>query len=169
MEANQAKTGKYALNLGLILGALGVVFQLMLYFADAHTAQSSVNNVVGLVMAVGVTFWGIIAFRKANGELLSIGQALKLGAGIALISGIVSIIYLIFLTNVLDPEFASKVMDLRMAEAAKTQNLTPEQIAQSKEMGLRFWWMSYPVILIVNVLIGLEIGLVGGLIFKKSE
>ena len=92
-----------------------------------------------------------------------------MGAGIALISGIVSIIYLIFLTNVLDPEFASKVMDLRMAEAAETQNLTPEQIAQSKEMGLKFWWMSYPVILIVNVLIGLVIGLVGGLIFKKSE
>ncbi|WP_088342318.1 DUF4199 domain-containing protein [Robiginitalea sediminis] len=169
MDSNQPKTGKYALNYGLILGGLSVAFQLMLFFADAHTAQSSLNNVIGLVLAVGVTFWGISAFKKANNGLLSIGQGLKIGAGVALISGIIAIVYLIFLSNVLDPEFASKVMDLRMAEAAEQQNLTSEQIQQGKEMGLKFWWISYPMILIVNVLIGLVIGLVGGLIFRKSE
>ena len=125
--------------------------------------------VIGLVLAVGVTFWGIAAFKKANNGLLSIGQGLKLGAGIALISGIIAIVYLIFLANVLDPEFASKVMDLRMAEAAEQQNLTSEQIQQGKEMGLKFWWFGYPVILIVNIIIGLIIGLVGGLIFKKAQ
>jgi len=169
MESNPPKTGKFSLNYGLILGGIGVVFGLMLYMADAHTAQSTVNSVVSLVLSVGVIFWGILNFRKANGGYLTIGQALKLGAGIALIAGIISVLYLLLLSNVLDPDFASKSMDARLAEAAADNNLTPEQIQQQKEMGLKFFWVGYPIILIANIIIGLIIGLVGGLIFKKAQ
>ncbi len=169
MESNTPKIGKFSLNYGLILGGIGVVFAVMLFMADAHTSQSPVNSVVSIVLSVAVIFWGILSFRKANGGFLAVGQALKLGAGIALIAGIVSVLYTILLSNVLDPDFASKMMDARMAEAAAESNLTPEQLQQQKEMGLKFWWVGYPVILIVNIIIGLVIGLVGGLIFKKAQ
>lgn len=169
MEANPPKTGKFSLNYGLILGGLGVIFGIMLYMSDAYVSRSPVNSIISVVMAVGVIFWGILNFRKANGGFLSIGEALKLGAGIALIAGIVSVLWAMFLSNVLDPEFPSKMMDLQLAEAAETTDLTPEQLQQQKEMGLKFWWFGYPVILIVNIIIGLIIGLVGGLIFKKAQ
>lgn len=169
MESNPPKTGKFSLNYGLILGGLGVVFGVMLYISDAHTSQSPVNSVVSIAMMAGVILWGISSFKKANGGYLTIGQALKLGAGIALIAGVITILYTIFLANVLDPDFASKVMDARLAEAASQGNFTPEQLQQQKEMGLQFWWVGYPVILIVNIILGLIIGLVGGLIFKKAQ
>ena len=169
MESNPPKVGKYGLNYGLILGGISVVFGLMLYFQDAHTVQSTMSQVISIVLMVAIVFWGIMSFKKANGGFLKISQALKIAVGIALIAGIIGIIYTIFLGSVLDPEFASKVMDNRLAEAAEQGNLTPDQIAQQKEMGLKFWWVGYPVILIVNIILGLIIGLVGGLIFKKSE
>ena len=169
MESNPPKIGKFSLNYGLILGGIGVVFGVMLFMADAHTSQSPVNSIVSIALTVGVIFWAISSFRKANEGYLNVGEALKLGAGIALIAGIVTVIYTIFLSSVLDPDFASKVMDARLAEAAAENNLTPEQVQQQKEMGLKFWWVGYPVILIVNIVIGLIIGLVGGLIFKKVK
>lgn len=169
MEANPPKTGKFSLNYGLILGGLGVIFGLMLFLSDAHTSQSPVNSVISIVMSVGVIFWGILNFRKANDGYLTIGQALKLGAGIALIAGIITVLWTILLSNVLDPDFPSKIMDARLAEVAEEANLTPEQLQEQKEMGLKFWWFGYPVILIVNIIIGLVIGLVGGLIFKKGQ
>lgn len=169
MESNQPKTGKFSLNYGLILGALGVVFGVMLYISDAHTSQSPVNSVISIALMVGVIFWGISTFKKENEGFLTLGEAMKLGAGIALVSGIITVIYTIFLANVLDPDFASKVMDARLAESAAEGNFTSEQIQQQKEMGLKFWWIGYPVILIVNIIFGLIIGLVGGLILKKAR
>lgn len=169
MEANPPKTGKFSLNYGLILGGLGVIFGLMLFLSDAHTSQSPVNSIISIAMSIGVIFWGILNFRKANGGYLKIQQALKLGAGIALIAGIITVLWTVLLSNVLDPDFPSKVMDARLAEVAETTDLTPEQLQQQKEMGLKFWWFGYPVILVVNIIIGLVIGLVGGLIFKKAE
>ena len=89
MESNKPKIGKFSLNYGLILGGLGVVFSFMLFMSDAHTSQSPVNSIIGIVLMVGVIFWGITNFRKANQGLLKTGEAVKLGAGIALVAGIV--------------------------------------------------------------------------------
>lgn len=168
MDSTQPKTGKFSLNFGLLLGVVGVVFALMLFFIDAHTTQSPVVQVVNVVISVSVIFWGILNFKKANGGYLKFGEALKLGAGIAVVAGIIQVVYTIFMANVLDPEFASKMIDLRMAEAVEQGTLTSDQIENAKEMGEKFFWFGYPIMLIVSVVFGLIIGLVGGLIFKKS-
>lgn len=169
MESNPPKIGKFSLNYGLILGGLGVVFGLMLFMADAHTSQSPINSVINIAMTIGVIFWGITSFRKANEGFLTTGQAVKLGAGMALVASIIGIIYMLLLTNVLDPDFMSKSVDARLAEAAAENDWTPEQIQQQKEISLQFAWVAYPVIIIVNIVIGLLVGLVGGLIFKKAR
>lgn len=169
METTPPKIGKFSLIYGLILGGLGIVFGVMQFIADAHTSQSPVNSVVSIVMMIAIIFWGITSFRKANGGFLTVGEALKLGAGIALVAGILGVLYFIFLANVLDPDFVSKSIDSRLAETAAEMDLTTEQIQQQKEMSMKFWWVSYPVILVVNIILGLIIGLVGGLIFKKAR
>lgn len=169
MEENQPKTGKFSFNYGLILGLIGVVFSLMLYTMDAHYSQDTATTIIGILIMVGITAWAIFNFRKANGGYLSLGQALKLGAGIALISGVISVLYTILLANVIDPEFPAKVMESRLADAAANGDLTPEQLQQQKEMGIKFFWMGYPFIIIINILIGLVIGLVTGLILKKEK
>ncbi|MGB5403445.1 MAG: DUF4199 domain-containing protein [Robiginitalea sp.] len=169
METSTPKIGKFSLNYGLILGGLGVVFALMLFMSDAHVSQSPVNSIISIVMSIGVIFWGILNFRKANGGLLKLGQAVKLGAGIALVSGIISVIWMLLLTNVLDPDFISKSIDMQLATVAEEGTLTTEQLEQQREISNQYWAaFAYPSILIGSILIGLLIGLVGGLIFKKA-
>ncbi|QBA64452.1 DUF4199 domain-containing protein [Muriicola soli] len=168
MEQNQPKIGKFSLNYGLILGGISVVFALMLFFVDAHTSQDSTSQIIGIAIAVAVTLWGIFNFKKANGGLLSIGQAIKLGILISLISGVIYVIYMMVLANVLDPEFVTTIAENNRAAAQEAGVMTAAQIEQQYEGTLNYFWFSYPVILILNVIIGLVIGLVGGLIFKKS-
>jgi hypothetical protein len=168
MEDQKITTGKQSLNFGLLLGAVGVAFNFMLYTVDAHTTQSPVIQVVNIVISVAIIFWGILGFKKANGGYLKIGEALKLGTGMSLIAGILQIGYTLLLVNVLDKGFVRKVIEMRMAEAVQQGNMTPEQIEQGIEMGVKFFWFGYPVMLIVSVVFGLIIGLVGGLIFKKN-
>lgn len=169
MEENQPKTGKFSLNYGLILGLLSVAFGIMLYTMDAHYTQDISNTIISIALMIGVIIWGIYSFKNANGGFLTLSEALKLGAGIALIAGIIGVIYALILSNVIDPDFASKAIDYRMAEAEASGQLSSEQIQQQKEMSLKFFWMGYPVILIFNIILGLIIGLIGGLILKKQK
>lgn len=170
MEDQQPKIGKFSLNYGLILGGLGVAFGLMLFSMDAHVGgDSSVQQIVGLVMMIAVIFWGIISFRKANAGTLSIGQGVKLGAGIGVVAAIISVIYTLLLTNVLDPEFAVKTAEVTKTALEERGDLTQEQIQQQYQGTIDFFWIAYPFILIINTILGLIVGLVGGLIFKKSN
>ncbi|NER10960.1 Protein of unknown function [Muriicola jejuensis] len=168
MEQTQPKIGKFSLNYGLILGAVSVVFGLMLYSMDAHTSQDTSNTVIGIVLAVAIVIWALINFRKANGGLLSLGQAIKMGIGICLVSGVIYIVYLILLANVLDTDFITKIAENTKAAAEEAGVMTAAQIEQQYQGTIDYFWISYPFILIASVIQGLIIGLIGGLILKKS-
>ncbi len=169
MEENQPKTGKFALNFGLILGALSVVFAIMLFIQEAHTVQSTANQIIGIVMMIGVIIWAIYSFKKANSGFLSLGDALKIGAGVAVISAIVYIVYMLVLTNFLDPDFAVSIAENQKAAAEEAGEMSTQQIQQQYDGTINFFWITYPFILIFNTIVGLLIGLVGGLILKKAK
>lgn len=169
MEATQPKIGKFSLNYGLILGLIGVVFGIMLYTMDEHTSQDTTITIINIVLTVGVVIWGIYSFRKANGGFLDLGQAVKLGIGIALVAGVISVLYTIVMANVIDPDFAVKIAENQKAAAEAAGTLSTEQIEQQYRGTVDYFWISYPFILIFSIIFGLVIGLVGGLILKKSE
>ena len=125
--------------------------------------------IVSIVLAAVITFLGIQNFKKANGGYLKLGQALKIGAGVLLIGGIIGILYNIILVNYIDPDAPSKIMDARLGPALEEGKITQEQFDQQKQQSIDYWWMGYPFILIFNVLIGLAIGLITGLILKKNK
>ena len=169
MEENRPKTGKFSLNYGLILGGLSVAFGLMLYLQDAHTSRSTANQIIGIALMIGVIIAAIYNFRKENAGFLKLSQALKIGAGAALISGVVYIIWMLVLSNFLDTDFIVKVAEMQKAAAEEAGVMSTEQIQQQYDGTVNYFWISYPFILIFNILIGLAIGLIGGLIFKKAE
>ena len=169
MEEQQPKIGKFSLNYGLILGVVGVIFGIMLFTMDAHTSQDTSNTVISIALMVAITFWGIFNFRKANGGFLKLGQGVKLGAGIAVVAAVISVIYTMIMANVLDPDFAVKIAENQKAAQEAAGQLSAEQIQQAYDGTINFFWITYPAILIFNVVVGLIVGLVGGLIFKKSK
>jgi hypothetical protein len=170
MEENQPKTGKFALNYGVLLGVVSVVFGLMLFSLDMHYDQGWAIRSVSLALSLAAILFGISQFKKANEGFLNISQALKLGTGIALIAGIIGLIYFFVLSNVIEPDYMDKMYEIGKVKAmADNPQLTEEQIDQGIEMQKSFAWVTYPIILIINIVIGLVFGLIGGLIMKKQK
>ncbi|MDE3740748.1 DUF4199 domain-containing protein [Maribacter polysaccharolyticus] len=170
MEPNEPKTGKFALNFGVLLGVVSVIFGLMLFSMDLHYEQGLAIRLVSLALTIAAIFLGVSQFKKANEGFLTISQALKIGTGIALIAGIIGLLYFFVLSNVIEPDYMDKMYEIGKVKAmADNPNLTEEQIDQGIEMQKGFAWLTYPIILIINIIIGLVIGLITGLILKKQK
>ena len=170
MEEQQPKTGKFALNYGLLLGVVFVVFGVMLYTQKMHYEMNTAVMVISVLLMVAGSFLAVSAFKKANGGYLTLGEALKVTVGMAVIATIVSLAYQYVLTHFIEPDFMDKAMELAKPKAmARNPNMTEEQWQQGVEMQKKMAWIQYPVGLIINSIIGLIIGLVVGLILKKSK
>ena len=171
MEGNQLKIGKYALRWGIITGVIGIIFQLMLFFQKMHYEQSTAIQIIGISIVFAVIAFGINQFKKDNEGFLKLGQALKLGTGIAVVGAVVGLIYYYLLSNdILEAGYMEKAMELAKNKAfSDNPNLTQEQWDQGMEMQEKFKFLAYPFILIFNAIMGLVAGLIFGLIMKKEE
>jgi len=170
MEEQQPKTGKFALNYGLLLGLISVVFGVMLYTQKMHYETSTAVIVISIVILAAIIFVAVNAFKKANGGYLAISEALKVAVGVALVGAIISLAYQFVLTNFIEPDFMDKAMEIAKPKAmAENPNMTEEQWEQGVEMQKSFAWIQYPVLLIMNCVLGLVLGLITGLILKKSK
>ncbi|SDQ66313.1 DUF4199 domain-containing protein [Flagellimonas zhangzhouensis] len=170
MEEQQVKTGKFALNYGVLLGVISVVFGVMLYTQKMHYETSTAVIVISIVIMAAITFFAVNAFKKANGGFLKISDALKVAVGLALVGTIISLLYQYVLTHFIEPDFMDKAMEIAKPKAmANNPNMTEEQWQQGVEMQKGFAWIQYPVVLIMNSVIGLILGLITGLILKKSQ
>ncbi len=169
MEELEVKTGKFALTYGAILGGIYLIFNGMLFSMDLHYSKDTTIQIVVILLMVGVIVWGIINFRKANQGYLKLSQALKIGAGIALIAGIAVIIYTMVLSNFLDPDFAKNTAEIQREASIASGYMSDEQIQQQYDGTINYFWMSYPFILILYIIFGLVCGLISGLILKKQN
>ncbi|MCB0376266.1 MAG: DUF4199 domain-containing protein [Sinomicrobium sp.] len=169
MENQQPKTGKFALNYGLLLAGVSIVFSLMLYFMDMHLDRNPVISVIGIAIMVAVILLGIAAFKKANSGFVTLGQAVKTGLGIAALSAVIMLVYQLIFTYGIEPDFANQVMELQRQKLTEAGKLTAEQISQQVEMGKKYFWIGFLFMMVFGILIGLVISLVGGLILKKAK
>lgn len=170
MDENQPKIGKFAWTFGLLLGVASVIFSLMLYFAELHYEQSWSVRLIGIALTIVAIVMAALQFRKANGGFLKISEALKLGAGIGLVGGIIALAFYWVLTNVIEPDFMEKATEIARVQAFKDNpKLTAEQWEQGMKMQEKIAWLVYPIGIIINIVIGLIIGLFTGLVLKKEK
>ena len=171
MEENKPKTGKYALNYGLLLEGVGIIFAFMLYTADMHYQGGIAVMLISLALTTAGIVLAMIQFRKANGGFMSFSQALKVGVGVSLIAGIIGIIFNQIMANVIDPDMMAKAMEVQRNQLMETTSMTPEQIDAQMEMGKKFSTPTMQVVfgLVFSLFIGFVISLISGLILKKQE
>ena len=101
---------------------------------------------------------------------LTLSEALKIGTGVGVVAGIIGCIYLLLLTNIIEPDYWDKIYEVqRETVMAENPQLTQEQMDQGIEMQKKFAWLGYPVALIMYALFGLIVGLITGLITKKQK
>ncbi len=168
MKTNTPTIRSFAYKYGIIISIITIAFSLMIHFMDLTYSGSSVPQIVNYVVSATCIIIAIVSFRSANGGLLSVRQALKIGTATALVSGIFTVVYLLFFTNVIEPDFVEKLGNEVTAKqiAEKNPQLNSEQIQQAVDMQAQFFWVSYPFILIFSCLYGLVIGWLTGLFTK---
>ena len=172
MDTQNTSIKSLIVTYGLLLGALSVAFQLMLFFLDMHYKNDSTAGIVSLVIMIGILLYAFIQFKKQNEGYLSLSEALKIGLGVSLVSSLIGIVYTVILMNFLDPDTMKKSLELSM-ETMRIQNpeMPQEQLDMARSMQEK---MSSPLILsaiqiIFALFIGFIISLIGGLIVKKSR
>lgn len=172
MEAQKAKARKSVLNYGLLLGFILVVLGVVMYVLDYHLQPHWSFMVLTLIVFIAVVTYGIKAFKKENGGFLSIGEAIKVGVGIALVAAIISGIWVLLLTTVIEPGFMEQAIELERQKAfANNPGLTDEQWEKGLEMSEAFRgpWVTFAFTLVVDMLFGLLIGLIAGAVMKQNR
>ncbi len=172
MENQRITPAQTALNFGIILGAYNIIVGIMLYFLNMHYQNDQTVGIINIVFTVIIIMVGIIQYKKANEGFLSLTEALKIGLGVAVISGVLGIIYYFILTGILDPETLDKSLEFQKQKMLSSDpEMSVESANKFVEMQRKF---SSPLIIsafaiVGSLFIGFVISLIGGLIVKKSR
>lgn len=172
MIKSEIQTSTYALNFGTLIGIVTVVFNLMLFFLDAHYQGEPLSWIVPVLISVGLINYGIFQYRKDNNGYVSISESLKVGVGAALMAGIIGTLYGLLLTEFLDPQFMDKTFEIakqKMLEGNK--ELSIEDANNAIEVSKNFTTIPIRIAggLLSSIFSGFFISLIGGLILKKSK
>lgn len=150
---------------GLIYGLFSAV---LLYLNFKLSLDNTViMSFVSLAVAVVIVFYPIHVFKLNNNNLLSIGQALKIGLIVGLIGGLIYAFYTYLHYNSIDTEFVSKALEESDKALQESSNeFTDEQMAQAKEMAsvmvspFTFATINLFTLLFKSFIIALVVGLI---------
>ena len=162
----------FILHYGNILGLVSVIFALMLFFLDLHYAQENSINLVNYGISVSVIIIALLDYRKTSAGILSLGDSIKMGMGIFLISAIYISIYTIILINFLDTETLTKSLEVtEMKILEQNPEISEEQLDQILSFQEKFStpFVIITVLIIFSLISGFFSSLILGLIFKKSR
>ncbi|MFK5958502.1 MAG: DUF4199 domain-containing protein [Lutibacter sp.] len=171
MENKKSSATQTMLNYGLILGFVSILMSVGIYAMGMIYDQGIAVVLISFVIMAVVIFLGMKNFKEGNGSL-TLGQALKIGLGIALVGAIISIIYNQVFINYIEPDFMENMMKVgeqKMLE--QNPNMTDEQLEMAKGIQEK---MSSPLIniamgIVVSLFFGFIISLIEGLILKSPS
>jgi Zn-dependent alcohol dehydrogenase len=101
-----------------------------------------------------------------------LSQGIKMGLGMAAISGLINVAYFLVLSNVLDPEMMNKALQMGMDQfLEQNPEASQDMINQVESMQEKFSGpiMTSSFIIVLNLFSGLIISVITGLIFSKSR
>ncbi|MBC3757657.1 DUF4199 domain-containing protein [Hyunsoonleella sp. SJ7] len=170
MEAKELSPGKFAVNYGLILGLIMVIISVGMYTSGMMLEGKQWPIYIYYLIFPLFIIYTISQYRKSNGQILSLSDALKVGVATGVISGLIYAVYSIIFNYVIDPEFMGKMMEVAREKLYENPKMTEEMIDKSMEYVEKF---SNPLLgsaiwIGMSTLFGLIYALVGGLILKKE-
>ncbi|MFD2571644.1 DUF4199 domain-containing protein [Spirosoma soli] len=127
----RTSTARVALKWGGVLGIALILFSLILYLTD-NTSNAALGAVTYLFMAVGIVL-AMREYRTLNSGYMTYGEGLGLGALTATISGLLSSLFSVFYTTVIDTGIMERASD-KIREQLEDRGVPDEQIDQQMEM-----------------------------------
>ena len=167
---NQLSSKSFTLNNGVSLGIAMVLFSLVMYATGNHLKPHWSGSIITGVLFVGIIVFGIKKFKEANGGFLSWGKGVKIGVGIAVLAGLINVIYSYIFMNFIEPDFMSQMMEIQN-QGFLDQGMTEEQIEVANEMSEKF--QSPGIVAAMGIIMyaigGFVVSAIGAAIMKKSE
>ncbi len=162
-------TSRLALKWGAILGLV-----LMLYSSLGYTANLMTNSAFGslpLILIIAGLVLAMREFRTLNGGFMTFGEGVGLGALTTAVSGLLSNLYSVFYTNVIDPGLMGRVMDQTRDQMEEQGKMTDEQIDQTMEMMKMFQSPGLQIIVGVlgSIIFGTLLSLVIAAIMRRQN
>mgnify|MGYP005843242387 FL=1 len=170
MENQNQSIKSLILLYGSILAVATILISVVKYAMGNHLERNAWESILGIALIIGLTVYPIMQFKQGNNGLLNLSQSIKIGLGIAAVSGILSIIYFYVFANFIEPDFATDVMNAQISEAInQNPNLSASDLEKGREVGQKFVMpMLYGGIIAVNLFLGFIISLIAGLTMKKE-
>lgn len=171
---NQPNTSKKSimLNYGAILGFASIIVMLINYVVgDIYQPHWSLM-IFSLAVTSTIIVFGLKKVKEMNSGFLSVGEAIKTGLGISLISALIYIVYLFIFYNMIEPDYfinMAKVQEQMIIE--RYPNLTDEQMEGAIKNAGMFanTGANLTLTMIISLFFGLIISLIAGLVMKKTE
>ena len=172
MENKKTSPAKYSLTYGLVSGFFGVILSLMLFSLDMHYQGGWQILTIFILYFTFFIMYAIHEYKKENNGFLTLSEGLKIGLGLALVSGIISGCFGIILQEIIDPETINKTLEFQKQTWLESDpEVSYESVNSIIEMQrpytTPFWTLTSAIVL--NLILGFLISLIGSLIVKKSQ
>ncbi|MDH7914162.1 DUF4199 domain-containing protein [Winogradskyella sp. SYSU M77433] len=170
MEHQTPSIKPIAYTYGLYSALLSIAGLIIMYVAnmDKNWILSSISVVVSILIFV----YGIKAFKTANANILSLGQAIKVGLAIAVIAGVITAIYSYVHYEFIYPEFIEMQKETAYNQMIEQNpNMTDEQIEQAMSISNLFMNSTFFSLssILGSLIFGLIVSLIAGLIMKNDR
>jgi hypothetical protein len=171
MEHQKPTAGKFALNYGLILGLIMLSISVIMYVTGMTLEGVQWPVYIYYIAFPVIIMYGISQYKKRNANVLSLGDALKVGLAIAIVSALVYVAWIFIFNYVIDPEFTAQAIEVAKEKMLESPNVTEEQVEQSLEWIEMFsspaaasaGWTA------MSLFFGLIYSLIGGLVMKNNS
>jgi hypothetical protein len=160
------------LNYGLMLGLAGVLLSVIIFAVGKTYDQHWSVSVISVLISVAIIVLGIKKFKESKEGYLSLSDALKIGLGIALIGGIISVIYTFIFTSYIEPDYFKNMGDVQFQKMLEQNpTMSDEQLDAINESMKKFSGpgITSAFIIIWSLFTGFIISLIGGAIMRKSK
>ena len=164
----QPSTARVALKWGAILGIVSIIFSLILFITD--NVGNSGLGIVSFVLTIGGLVLAMRDFRTLNGGFMAYGQGLSVGTLTAGISGLLSSLFSVFYTTVIDTGVMGRMVD-KTRDKLEESGLSDEQIDQQIKFVEMFQspGLTFAFGVIGAVIFGFVLSLVIAAILKKEK
>lgn len=170
MENQKSTSTSIMLNYGLILGFASIFIAVANFaFGDVYKPHWGMQ-VVSAAATIIIIVYGLKKIKENNEGFLSLGESLKTGLGIALISGIVFVVYFFVFTNYIEPEYytnAEKVAEATILETYPTWSDEQVEAAVAMSKKMQGFGMMSAIVMIMSLFFGFIVSLIAGLIMKR--
>tara|TARA_B100002003_G_C13999863_1_gene482743 strand:+ start:321 stop:839 length:519 start_codon:yes stop_codon:yes gene_type:complete len=166
---NSTSVKSVAYPFGIALALYSILYLVLIYVFNI----SETNWIVGLIskiIEISIFIFALITFKKKNGNIISLKQALKVGLGVAVIGGLIAAVYIFIHYTYIYPEYLQKMYDTQVL-AMSEQGLTAEQME-----GSMTWleyisspWVYSAMAILGNLIFGFIISLLTGLIIRNDQ